>query len=102
MLRAIKIVSQTQQRLATLGEQASAGSPAGGFAFRGGEDGFDQSTAARETAGKVVTHFRAYLVDALGFLAALGGDDAAGSELLTGASVRIALCSMLRLVMLLL
>ena len=49
------------------------------------------STRARrpaiETAGKVVAHFRAYSVDAPGFLAAFGGNDAAGSELLTDVGV---------------
>ena len=60
MLQAIEIVSETQQQgLPTLSGQASTGSAAGEFALGSGEDGFDQGTTAIETAGKVVTHFRA-------------------------------------------
>ena len=71
MLQAIEVVGETQQQgLPTLSKQASSGSAAGELALGGGEDGFDQSTWAIETAGKVVAHFGAYSVDAPGFLAA--------------------------------
>jgi hypothetical protein len=79
VLQAIEIVSQAeQQSLATLGEQTAARRAAGEFAFGHREHGFDQGTTAVEATGKVVSHFGADAVDAPGFLAAFGGNDAAG------------------------
>ena len=88
MLQTIKIVREAEQQgLATLREQASAGSAAGEFAFGNGEDSFNQGTTAIFLTRKMVSHLGADAVNAPGFLPTFGGDDAQGVKLLADKGV---------------
>ncbi len=88
MLQAVKIVREAEQQgLATLREQASAGSAAGEFAFGNGEDSFNQGTTAIFLTRKMVSHLGADAVNAPGFLPTFGGDDAQGVKLLADKGV---------------
>ena len=83
-LEAGEVVGQAQQQgLASLQEQTSPRGTGGELAFHGGEEGFQQCSPRILSAEKSSPHCGAHAVDPPALLAALGRDEAAGTELLT-------------------